>query len=302
MKSNNTKAHFALFFTNLFFAINYAAIKYLTNHDLAKPFGLNLVRVLSTTLLLWLIFMIKPVKIGLKKKDLPRFILCALTGIVINQLLFLKGLSLTHAIHGALLMLSTPIIITFTASWLLKEKLNIYKIVGLILGLSGAMVLILSGHKTDNGPTVILGDVLFFLNAVSYSFYFILVKPLMKHYDPVNILRIIFLIGLIIMLPICWIEFSEIPWHNYNAIAFTNIGLLVIGGTFINYMLNIYGIKILGASMAGTYIYSQPFMATAIAMIFMGEKLDAYKIFAGVLIFIGVYIANRKLQLKDPLL
>jgi len=104
------------------------------------------------------------------------------------------------------------------------------------------------------------------------------------------------------MLPICWIEFSEIPWHNYNAIAFTNIALLVIGGTFINYILNIYGIKVLGASMAGTYIYLQPLMASAIAMIFMGEKLDAYKIFAGVLIFIGVLIATRKLQLKDPLL
>jgi len=181
MKSNNSKAHLALFLTNLFFAINYAAIKYLVGHGLAKPFGLNLVRVISTTILLWLIFIIKPVKIGLKRKDLPRFILCALTGIVTNQLLFLKGLSLTHAIHGALLMLSTPIIITFTASWLLKEKLNLSKILGLILGLSGAMVLVLSGHKSDGAPNVILGDVFFFLNAVSYSFYFILVKPLMKH-------------------------------------------------------------------------------------------------------------------------
>jgi drug/metabolite transporter (DMT)-like permease len=72
--------------------------------------------------------------------------------------------------------------------------------------------------------------------------------------------------------------------------------LVVLSGTFLAYLFNIYGIKVLGPSSAGAYIYTQPFFATAIAMIFLKESLPFYKIVAAVLIFTGVYLANKKLK------
>jgi len=103
----------------------------LINHELIKPFGLNLLRVGISTILLWTLFLFSKEKKKIEAKHLGRFFVCALTGIAINQLLFIKGLSLTYSIHASLLMLTTPILITFIAAWVLKEKLNKYKIAGL---------------------------------------------------------------------------------------------------------------------------------------------------------------------------
>lgn len=290
---NSTRAHLALLGTNIFFAINYTAVKYIINVQLIKPFGLNLVRVGVCAILLWILFLFKPVKSVIQKKHYGRFFLCGLTGIAINQLLFIKGLSLTYSIHATLLMLTTPILITIIAAWILKEKLNSYKIAGLVLGITGALVLLLSKENTGNASEVLWGDLLIIMNAISYTFYFILVKPLMKVYNPVVVIRMIFTIGFFLILPFGWSEFKEIPWHQYDTLAYFILGIIVICGTFLAYLFNVYGIKILGASMAGTYIYTQPFFATIIAIIFLGETLAVYKIIAAVLIFTGVYLSNK---------
>jgi drug/metabolite transporter (DMT)-like permease len=291
--TDKLKAHLALLGTNVFFAINYTAVKYLINQSLVKPFGLNLIRVGVSAILLWILFFFKPVKSKIHKKDWARFFWCALSGIAVNQLLFIKGLSLTYSIHASLLMLTTPILITIIAAWFLKERLNGYKIAGLMLGLTGAVVLVTAKEGTANASEVLLGDMLIILNAISYTIYFVLVKPLMKEYNPVVVIRVIFSIGFFLILPFCWQEFTEVPWPSFNLMDYVSLSLIVIGGTFLAYLLNVYGIKILGASMAGTYIYSQPFFAAAIAILILGESLSVYKIIAAAMIFLGVYLSNK---------
>lgn len=289
-------AHVALVFTNVFFAINLTAVKHLTNLDLVRPFGLNVVRVGVAVILFWILFLLKPVNIKIDKADRGRLFLCALTGIAINQLFFLKGLSLTYPIHAALLLLITPILIVFIAAWLLKERLGILKVTGLALGVSGALVLILAKDSSGNASNALLGDIFVIVNAISYAVYFILVKPLMLKYNAIVILRWIFTIGLVLVLPFGWVEFMEIPWQQYTTVDYISIGLVVITGTFFAYLFNLYGIKILGSSIAGFYIYTQPVFAALIAMLFLHEHLAAYKILAALLIFAGVYLANKQIK------
>ncbi len=292
--NKKTTAHLALLFTNLFFAINLSAVKHLTGAGLAGPFGINVVRVGVSVILLWGLFFIKPVNIFIHKEDRLRLLLCAVTGIAINQLLFLKGLSLTYSIHAALLMLTTPILIVFIAAWLLKEKAGVLKFTGLALGIAGALVLILPKDNTGTGDDILLGDILIIVNAISYTIFFILVKPLMQRYNPVVIIRWLFSIGLLMILPFGWTEFVQIPWERYSAIDLTSMALITITGTFLAYLLNVYGIKILGSSVAGFYIYTQPVFAALIAMLVLKEQLTLYKIIAAVLIFTGVYLVNKQ--------
>lgn len=296
--NSRTKAHTGLLAANLFFAVNLSAVKYLTGNGFMKPFGMNVIRVAVSVFLFWLFFLFDSQQKGIDKRDLPRFIICALTGIAINQLLFLKGLSLTYSIHAALLMLTTPILITVIASFVLKEKISVNKIAGLALGISGAVVLITSRKNTGSGNDILLGDILIITNAISYTVYFILVKPLMLKYNPVQVIRWIFTFGLVMVIPFGWNEFIEIEWKNFGFNEYLCISMIVIGGTFLAYLFNVYGIKVLGASVAGTYIYLQPVFAAAIAMIFLKEELELYKIFAAVLIFTGVYLSNANRRLK----
>ncbi len=294
--NKRTTAHLALLFTNLFFAINLSAVKHLTNQQLAGPFGINVVRVGVCVVLFWVMYLLRPVNIKIEKQDIKRFVLCAITGVAINQLLFLKGLSLTYSIHASLLMLTTPILIVFIAAWILKERLGIIKIAGLALGIAGAVILVAGKENSGQGNNILWGDILIITNAVSYTFYFVLVKPLMLKYNPVMIIRWIFTFGLLIILPFGWSEFTLIRWEQFNTVDITCIILVVFTGTFLAYLFNVYGIKILGASTAGFYIYTQPVFAAFISMIFLKEDLSLYKIIAAALIFTGVYLANKPVK------
>ncbi len=292
----STKGHIALLFTNLLFAANFTVVKFLINNNYVQAFGINFLRASITAILLWVLFFFKPTKVSIQKKHWGRFILCALTGIAVNQLMFIKGLSLTSSIHASLLLLTTPILITIIAAVVLKEKITALKVVGLLLGIAGAFILILNKQNSAEAKNMWVGDVLVLLNAISYTCYFILVKPLMKEYSPIVILRIIFTIGFVMMIPFCWSEFTAIEWNTFSPKVYIALALIVIGGTFFAYLLNIYGLKSLGASISGSYIYLQPLFASIIAIFIGGEMLETYKIIAGCIIFLGVYLVNKQIN------
>ena len=291
------KAHAGLLLTNLIFGSNYSIVQYIAGRGV-QPFGLNVIRVGVTTILLWLLIFFVPHKPGIRKEHIGRMLICAITGIVINQLLFIKGLTLTLSMHASLLMLVTPVFVTLTAAWLIKEPLNPYKLLGLGIGISGAVMLVLLKEHAGNDSAhknILLGNLFIVINAISYAFYFVLVKPLMEVYHPFHVIRWIFTLGLIFVLPIGWGEFAAIEWQSFNAQDYAALGFIVIGATFLAYLFNLYGIAKLGASVAGAYIYTQPVFASLIAIFILGESLSLYKIIAASLIVGGVLLVNKKI-------
>jgi drug/metabolite transporter (DMT)-like permease len=96
------------------------------------------------------------------------------------------------------------------------------------------------------------------------------------------------------MIPFCWIQFTEVQWQQFDLSQFASLGFIVIAATFLAYYFNVYGILHLGAGVAGSYIYTQPIFAVIIATIFLNEPLNFQKIIAGVLIFAGVYLVSLR--------
>lgn len=266
---------------------------------MTKPYGLNVIRVAVSLALFWFIWLIertrnaKAQKPGIKKEHIVRFFWCGLMGVAINQMLFIKGLTMTSTIHASLLMLSTPLLIAFFAFLILKEKITILKSVGLALGIGGAILLITAKEGSGDQDSWLWGDLLVILNAISYAIYFIIVKPLMKEYHPVHVIRWVFTFGLVMILPFGWMQFSEIHWHQFSNPDFAALGFIVICGTFLAYIFNVLGIKNLGAGITGSYIYTQPAFTAIIAVFFLNEVLDLQKIIAAILIFAGVFLVTK---------
>ncbi|MBX9733152.1 MAG: DMT family transporter [Chitinophagaceae bacterium] len=279
--------------SNFIFGSSYAVVKYITP-GFIHPFALNLVRVGTSISLFWILFLFKKGDQKIDKKDIPRFLLCALTGVVINQLLFIKGLSLTSAIHSSLLSLATPILITIIAALLLKEGFSYLKLGGLIMGISGAAVLILSKDQSQQGSHVLVGDILVLINASSYAFYLVLVRPLMTKYSPIQVLRWVFTFGTIGIIPFGLPPFLETNWITFDISHFIALAYVAIVGTFVAYLLTVYSISTIGPSRTGAFIYTQPIFAAVIATIFAGEHFSLIKGLAALLIFGGVFLANFK--------
>ncbi len=289
----SSKAHLSVFLANLIFGINFSIVKFITPAAI-KPFGLNVVRVLVTSALLWLGYLFAKPQHKIEKKDIGRLIVCAITGVTINQLLFIKGLSITYSTHASLLMLCTPVLITAIAFVVLKEKINWIRILGLVCGIGVAALLILTGQKTGEGRNIILGDLFIILNAVSYSFYFVLAKPLLRIYGPVQLQRWVFTIGGIFILPFGWNEFIAIDWNGLSIQQWIALGFVVLGATYIAYLLNTYALQHLKASSTGSYIYLQPFFAGAVSFFFLHEPFSLTKFIAAILIITGVWLVNRR--------
>lgn len=291
--TKNTKAHVAVLGANFIFGSNYAVVKYITP-SVIHPFALNVVRILVSLFLFWGLFLFKPGKTNIQRKHIPRFLLCGLTGVVINQILFIKGVSLTTPIHSALLSLATPIFITLIAAWLLREGFTLLKFAGLVLGIGGAAMLILLKDSSHSGSDILLGDILVLINAVSYAFYLVLVRPLMAVYSGIQVLRWIFTFGALVILPFGMQQFVATDWAVFTASHWLGLAFVAVGATFLAYLLNVYGISVIGPSSTGAYIYTQPVFAALIAILFAGEHFSMIKLTSAILIFTGVYLANMK--------
>ncbi len=292
--NKTTKAHLAVLSANIIYGISFSAVKMLTS-GFMPAFSLNLVRIGISAPLFWLLFAMKPTKAGIRKEDLPRFFWCAVTGVAINQLMFIKGVSLTSSIHASILSLVSPIFITAAAGWLLKEKFTWLKGVGLVLGISGALTIVTGRNQASlSGENMWLGDLLIIINAISYSIYFVIVKPLMARYHPIHIVRWIFTIGVFLILPFGISDFLATDFSAFTTGAWLALALVVLGTTFLAYLLNVFGLKYLGAGVTGTYIYTQPLFASILGILLLGEQFSGSLAWAAAMIGIGVLLVTRK--------
>ena len=292
--TDRNKARLAVLGGNFFFGTSVIAVKHISP-ILIHPMALTVIRTSVSALLFWGIYFLKPVKIGIGKKDFGILFFCAMVGIAANQTFSMRGMSLTSPIHASLLILTTPITITLLAAWMLKEKLTSLKIMGLFLGISGGVLLVFARDiSTKPGEQQSLGDLFVILGALGYSVYVITVKPLMAKYHAVHILQWIFLFGAIVIFPLGWSDLHAVNWSLFDATSWFCLIFVVLGATFIGYQLMNYSIRKLGAAVTGSYIYTQPFFTTTASMLLLHETLNFNKIAAAALIMGGVFLANYK--------
>ena len=223
----------ALAGTNLFFASNFSAVKFFISNNISGPLGINIIRLGVSLIMFWVLFLFKSENTKFSKKDWISLVMCAFAAIVLNQLLFIKGLSLSLPIHSALLTLITPILITLFAVRMLNEKLSVTKLAGLMLGISGAVLLIDSKSISTPGDNIVLGDFLVIASSVAYTFYFILVKPLMDRHSPMVVVYWVFTFGFFFTLLFCLNEFTQIQWQLFTVKHWILLFMIVIPGTFL---------------------------------------------------------------------
>lgn len=298
MLPHKLKAIAALLIGNFFFATSIVAVKHISPLFI-QPMALTAIRVGGAAFLFWLFFGLKYNTNHFQKSDFYIILICALTGIAMNQNFSIKGMSLTSPIHASLLVLTTPIVITLLAALFLKEKLTPLKITGLILGIIGGVLLVFSrDFSVTNKSNQALGDMFIVFGAISYSTYVILMKSIAHKYSNTAILKWVFLIGSLISIPLGWHDLKLVQWASFDGLSWFCLLYVVVGATFFAYQLVNFGIHKLGASVAGSYIYAQPFFATIASIIFLNESITLAKMISAGLIMAGVFLANYKPKLN----
>jgi len=290
--SKRTWALVAATLVSIIYGVTFTIAKDVMPHYV-EPFGFITMRVGGSVILFWLISFFAP-KEKISKEDFPRIIAAAFFGVAFNMLTFFKGLSYTSPIMGAVLMVTTPMIVLVLSAFIMKERMENKKVIGIFLGLAGTVALILYGKSIINATNAMLGNLLVFINAVSYGFYLIIVKKLMDKYNVFTFVKWIYTFGFIMVLPFGWNEFKSVDFATLPLDIIWKIGFVVVISTFLTYLLNLVSMRELKPTTVAVFIYLQPLFATFFAVSLGKDDLNTVKILAAALIFIGVYLVTQK--------
>jgi drug/metabolite transporter (DMT)-like permease len=270
------------------------------NHTVAKEVmpvyigssGFIMLRLLGATLIFWLISLFTPNE-KIEKKDFLKILIASILGMCVNMLAFFRGLELSTPINSGIIITLSPVLVLILSYFFLKEKVTIKKIIGILIGFSGAVFLILNSSKTGiNAPNIPLGNSFFLLNASAYAGYLIVIKPLTSKYNIFTLMKWLFLIGLVLSTPITFNQFVEVNWTELPWFAIWRMAYVVIGTTFLTYLFNIYALKTLSPTTVGSFIYLQPIITIGFALITGNDVLDTTKLFSCLLVFIGIYLVS----------
>jgi drug/metabolite transporter (DMT)-like permease len=272
------------------YGINYSIVK-IVSPEYILPFGFIGFRVIFGTMIFWILSAGAAVESINWKRDGWRLAICGITGVGINMLLFFKGISMTSAVNGSLIMTTIPLFVFGFSVLILKEKIIPTRVLGLVIGLVGAAAIIYQPDQELTSNPV--GDLMIAGNALVYSLYLVLVKPLMSHYRILTVTKWVFLFGTIFSLPFCLQEMNMALPETFSSQVWWSIAYVILGVTVIVYFLNIYAMKRSSPTLVGAYAYLQPVIAILVATFFFGEQLDITHLIGGLLIFSGIYLVSK---------
>ena len=295
MPANKTLiGHLACFGAYFIFGLNIVFCKDIANSGLISPLELFALRSLVAAGLFWLVSALAP-RQHVPWPDLLRMAAASSLGIVVTQLSFLKAITITRSIDLSIVGSSTPIMTMFVAALVLKEPLSLKKVGGVLLSLSGVIILILNTTGSTNGvdSTSPLGIGLVLLNCLSFALYLGVFRPLIARYSAITLMKWMFTTAAILSVPFAAYDLSKISWNAFPTSVLWQIGFLIAMATFVAYLLIPIGQKHLRPTVVSMYSYIQPVIAVVISIAIGMDKLTWPKMMAAALVFTGVWLVNR---------
>ncbi len=223
------------------------------------------------------------------------FALFACFGVIFNQLLFFKGLSLTTATNTSLLAVMIPVFTILVSVLIGNDKLTRLKIAGTVLA-GGGVVYLIDPQNASFSSATTQGDILVILNSMSYATYIAVSKRLITHYGALKSIAWLFLFASIVNVPVGLISLSSVDVSQINSGAWLALGGVVLFSTILAYYWNAWALARVEPSVVAVYIYLQPLIGTCLAIFILGEAWKPRIFLAMLLIFTGVFLVTRKRQ------
>jgi drug/metabolite transporter (DMT)-like permease len=219
--------------------------------------------------------------------------LSSLLGVVLNQLLFVKGLSLTTAINATLLATTIPVFTLAVSIALGQDRISVRHILGIALAAAGVVYLVDPWRASFSAQNT-LGNILLVINSFCYGAYIAVSRDLFRRYGALNVITWIFLMGAFMTLPFAGVAWSADNLGAVSLTAWLIVIYIVLVPTVGAYYLNSWAVTRVTPSIVAVYIYLQPLVAFGFAPLILGERWDSRTLVACALIFAGVAVVTMR--------
>ena len=232
-------------------------------------------------------------------RDMLKIFFASLFALVFNQGVYIFGLSMTSPIDASIVTTTLPIVTMIIAAIYLKEPITNLKVLGILVGAMGALILIMSSQTAGGGNSSIIGDLLCLVAQISFSIYLTVFKGLSQKYSPVTLNKWMFVYASMCYIPFSYHDVASIQWTEISTAAFVQVGYVVVGGSFLAYIFIMTAQRLMRPTVVSMYNYMQPIVAS-IAAIIMGLGVFGWEKGAAIaLVFLGVYIVTKSKSKAD---
>ncbi len=296
MEMQKLKGHGAMLCANAMWGLMSPLAKLVMLGGLVTPLVVTDLRVFGAMVLFWIVsFFRKPEHVG--HKDLAKLFVASLLAIVFNQGCFIFGVGLTSPADASIITTSMPLWAMVLAAIFLKEPITGKKVLGIAFGATGALLLIMgSSHagtsSTVSGDKSIWGDLLVLMAQLSYALYLVLFKNFVGKYSVFTLMKWMFTYAFICLLPFSYNDLLAAGWAGLSLMEIGSLVFIVVGSTFLCYILVVVGQKNLRPTVAGMYNYVQPVVACIVAICWGMDSFNWVKGVSILLIFDGVYLVT----------
>ena len=297
MIMNNLSAHIALFGCNLFWALSYPFYK-IAMPTYIEPLPL-LTMVLMVAALISIISMLFDLAKGRANShidggDMLKVVIAGLLIALIRKGLLVFGLSNTSPIDGSIIFTISPIVVLIISVIVGIERFSMRKTLGMVLGLGGAIGVILTSDDKSSDGAGMMGNIMVLGCAFITAIYMVWFKRLLQKYDPIVLLRWMFIVAAIVLTPIGLDSVTKVDFSAFTPHAWVAVLYLITIPTFLPNILLTSALKRVAPSTASIYAYIQPTVAVIISIALGLDKLHATTVIFAVLIFVGVGLVIKR--------
>ena len=242
--------------------------------------------------------------VPVERKDYITLFLASLIMISANQGLFIIGIEYTSPVDTSVMCTLTPVFTLIFAAIFIGQPLTFLKVLGILLGLSGALIMAFSNESNEIATNPLLGNTLCILAQVCAALYYVFFLKLVNKYPAYTVMKWMFLFSALTYIP-CMIPFLDpIQWSEVDNMSILYLLYIILFPTFLAYLLIPFSQRLLKPTVVSSYAYLQPVVSAGLASI-MGLALFGWnRIFATLMIFAGVYLVSfsmsRRARMKAP--
>lgn len=293
MQNHRLQAHTAVLLANIIFGLGVPVTKLLLD-QWVSPMAYMATRCLGAAAIFWLISLFLPHE-KVAPRDLTVIILGGLLGIVVSQTLTAWALTFTTPVYFSLIATLTPVATMLCAVLFIGEKISTRGVVGVALGVAGAMLMVFIGWQGGSGKNDILGIALTLLSMLTWAVYLIITRKVSARYTAVTQMKWVFLASAIAVLPFSLTDLQSATLYSaatqWSGLA--EMAFIVVFATVAGYFAIPFAMRYLKATTVSVYTNLQPIVASLVAIALSQDVLTWDKPVALVLVLLSAWLVTK---------
>jgi drug/metabolite transporter (DMT)-like permease len=273
----------------LIWGVNFPVLKYTTAAIPPVPFTALRVTIAAFVMLVIAAFRRRPWPV---RRDALTLVALGTVGHGLYQLLFINGLARTKVGNAALIVASAPAFIALASRARGIERLRPRNLAGVALSISGVALVVLGSTAPSRTDASLLGTALVFCGVLCWTAYTVLLQPLVRGTDPIQIAALTTIGGILPLLFVAPVALAEVDWRSVGTGPWIGLLYSSVISMGVAYLFWYRGLRVLGPTRTSVYTNLQPPIAITIAWIFLHDAPTVWQGLGTGTIMTGIFLTR----------